>query len=243
MWRIVKGIVVRIIVHFGRRRILIGIIYGNVGPPFGVEINGGNIIKQAHRLANRSRKDLPHGLFVLEFYLRLRGMYVHINVFGVHFKIDEVRHLFALRRQSFEGLHHGLVEIRVFHVATVHKEILVCTFLACRFGLTHKAMYLTNRRFYVEREQVLTDAFAENVYYTLFKNHRRQVEHLGSVAAKRKGDVGIYKGYALEGGDDVVEFCGIGFEKLAPGRDVIKEIFDNEVAPHGACARLLSGEL
>ena len=104
-------------------------------------------------------------------------------------------------------------------------------------------MYLTNRRFYVEREQVLTDALAENVYYTLFKNHRRQVEHLGSVAAKRKGDVGIYKSYALEGGNDVVEFCGVGFKKLAPSRDVIKEIFDNEVAPHGACARLLSCEL
>ena len=102
LWCVVEGIIMRIVVHLRCRSVFVGIVYGDVGSSFGIEIDSGHIVKQPHCLAYRCRKNLPHGLFVLEFYFGLRGMDVHIDVFGVHFKVDEVRNLLALWNQTLE---------------------------------------------------------------------------------------------------------------------------------------------
>ena len=80
----------------------------------------------------------------------------------------------------------------------------MCAFFSRRFGFTHKAMYLAYRCFYVERKQVLTDALTENIYNTLLKYNCWKIEYLSAIATKGKRNVGINKGYTLEGGDNMI---------------------------------------
>ena len=63
-------------------------------------------------------------------------MDIHINISRVYFEIDKVRNLFAGRNQLLISLHHRPVEVRMAHIASVDKEVLMSAFLAgcLRFG-------------------------------------------------------------------------------------------------------------
>ncbi len=53
-------------------------------------------------------------------------MYVDIDGLGINGEVDEVVWLFLGRYQLLIACHHGLMEIRVSHVPSVHHEVLQC---------------------------------------------------------------------------------------------------------------------
>ena len=56
---------------------------------------------------------------------------------------------------------------------------------------------------------------------------------------KGEMDVRIDQNNAFEGGEDVVEFRRIGFQKLTAGRHIIKEVFHAEITTHSTGSRFL----
>ena len=78
-------------------------------------------------------------------------MDVHVDVVGVHIEVDKVRHLFAFGYKTVVRHHYCLMEIRMFHVATVNEEVLVSALLTRRFGFAHEAGDTTHRCVDVQR--------------------------------------------------------------------------------------------
>ena len=130
----------------------------------------------------------------------------------------------------------------MFHVATIDKEVLMCTFLAGRLRLSYVSIDATHRRIHLDLKQILIESLAENVDDTLSKYAGFEVKKLRSVAVKTESDVGIDQGYALESRDNVVQFSGVRLQKLAACRHVIEEIVDREIASYGAGTRFLARE-
>ena len=62
----------------------------------------------------------------------------------------------ARRNQPIVGLGHCLMEIRVFHVASVDKETLMYALFPCSLRFCHKTSDATERCFDADRQQVLT---------------------------------------------------------------------------------------
>ena len=81
-------------------------------------------------------------MFVLEFDFRLLWMDIDVNACGVNLKIDEVGNLCTVCNEAFVGSLDGFVEIRVAHVAAVHKEELLGTFFLCSLGCTYETANL-----------------------------------------------------------------------------------------------------
>ena len=169
-------------------------------------------------------------------------MDVDVDVLGVDIKINEVWHLLALGNQAFEGRHDRLVEIRMPHVSAINKEVLLGAFLAGTLGFAHKAMNGTNGCFHVQGQQVLVDAFANDVHDALAKATGTKVEHLRAIAAEGEGHLGINKCDALESREDVVELSGVRLQKLAAGGNIVKEVLDHEIGTLRAGTCLLANE-
>ena len=132
-----------------RRFYRLGLVEGrDIGHAFHIKINRGHGIELAQRFLHRRRKYLPNGLFVFKFDLRLRRMYVYINVGRIYIKINKIRNLFTNRNQLFVCIHHCFVEIRMTHIAAVHKEILMGTFLTCSLRFGNKTGYLYHSGIY-----------------------------------------------------------------------------------------------
>ena len=96
-------------------------------------------------------------------------MDVYVYLFGVHFKVDEVRYLFSHRQQTFESTHYSLIEIGMLHIPSVDEKVLLGSFFPGSFGLSYKACYFTQCGFHLYGEKVLVDAFTEYIHYALAK--------------------------------------------------------------------------
>ncbi len=239
----VEGIILRVVVPVGHlHRVVVGIENGNVGLALGVKLDGRRVVEHPHGILDRCHQDLVDGLLVLKLDLGLGGMDIHVDILGVDIEIEEIRYLVALRHQPLVGRHHRLVEIGVTHVASVDEEILVSTLFLGRLGLAHKAVDAADRGLKLNRQQVLVDALAENIDNALAQAATLEIVHLRPVARERERQLGIDQHDALEGTDDVVEFGAVGFEKLATGGNVEKQVLDQEVGTYGACTRLLTGK-
>ena len=111
----------------------------DVGTTIGVEVDGRYIVEESHGFFDRSRENLPDGLFVFEFDFGFGGMDVDVDILGGHVEIDEVRHLFARRNHPFQRQHDSFIEVGMLHISAVDEEVLVGTFFASRFRFTHEA--------------------------------------------------------------------------------------------------------
>ena len=109
-------------------------------------------------------------------------MYIHINVSRINIKIDEIGNLFAGRNQLFISIHHRFMEVRMAHIAAVHKEILVGAFFTCRLRLGNKARHLHHSGVHIHRQQMLVQLLAEHRQNALAKRHYRQIEQLTVIA-------------------------------------------------------------
>ena len=230
----------RIIVHLRCLRRRRRLKRGQVRHVLRIKVDGRDGTEPAQRLLHRRRQDLPDGLLVLELYLRLCRVYVHIDIRRVHLEIHEVRHLLALGNQVLVSIHHSLVEIRVPHVPPVDEEVLVRPFLAGRLGLGHEAAYLDQRRVHLQCEQLGVHLLAEHRHHPLAQRHDRQVEQLCIVVIEVESHVRMHQRDAFELGQYVTEFRRVSLQELPPRRHVEKEVLHQEVTPLRTRDRLLA---
>ena len=132
-----KRIEIRIILYPRWRRGKILFKSRNIRHVFRIKINGRNRIEFPQRFFDSRRNNLPDSLLVLKFNFRFSRMNIHIDIGRIHFKIKKIRNLLTYRDQLFISLHHRLMEIGMPHITAIHKEILMCPFLARRFRLSN----------------------------------------------------------------------------------------------------------
>ena len=153
-----EWIIRRIVVHLRHLEILhfpCLMKHRNVGFPLGVEIYRRHIVEASQRVLHGSHQYLPYRLLVLEFYLCLSGVYIHVDIFCRHIEIYEIRHLLSLRNESLERCQHRLVEIGMLHIPAVDEEILMGILLFRRLRFSHKTMDTAHRGVNAYRQQVL----------------------------------------------------------------------------------------
>ena len=139
----------------------------------------------------------------------------------------------ALWYQTLVGLLHGLVEIRMLHVAPVDEEALRSSFLAGSLGLGHKALHPAKRRIHLYGQQLLCIAVSIDIGDALQQGARAQVHQLLAIAVQGESDIGIDQHNALEGRQDVVQLRGIGLKELTAGRHVEEQVADRKAAAYG----------
>ena len=181
----------------------------NLRFPHHVKINGWDIVELSHSLLHSSCKDLPDSLFVLELDFRLGRMDVYINILCVHIKIDKIRHLLTCGYQPFKRILYRFVEIWMFHITPIHKEILMCSLFSGRLRFSHKAIKTTYCCIHFHGQQFLINFLAEYVYNALSQGTRSEIKQLGMVTVKGKAYMWINQYDSLEGDEDIIQFCGI----------------------------------
>ena len=121
-----EGIVVCVVLHLRHvDTVTLRVEDGNVGTAHRVEIDGGDFAETANGVLDGSRKDLPDGLLVLELDFGLRGMDIYVDGGRVYVYIYKIRYARTLRDKPLVGLGHGLVEVRMAHIAAIDEEIFV----------------------------------------------------------------------------------------------------------------------
>ena len=201
-----------------------------------------HIVELPHRLFHGSREDLPNGLFVFKLDFRLGGMDVHVNIGGVDIDIEEEGHLFAHWHQALKGSHHRLCEIVVFHVSPVGEEKLVGALPFRRFGLSDISLHLADGGVHCHGQQVLVEAFAEDIDDALPQACGWQVGNLRSIAVEGECHLWVDEHDALVGSEDIVEFGTVRLEEFPSCGNVEEEVLDLELAALRTSHRLLSHE-
>ena len=135
--------------------------------PLHIKVDRRNIVERSHRILHRSHQYLPNGLFVLKLNFCFGWVDIYIDILRLNIKINKVRNLLSLWQKPIKGRLNRLTKIRVTHKTPVHKEILLCPFLFCRFGLTHKTANTTNRSINVNRQKILINTLSKHINYTL----------------------------------------------------------------------------
>ena len=125
-------------------------------------------------------------------------MNIHVNISRFYFEIEEIRHLFTSRHQLFVGIHDSLMEIRMTHITTIHKEVLTCSFLARSLRTTNKARNTYHSCIHIHRKQFLIDFLTENTHNTLLQLNGGKVQHLRPIMVKGKGYIRINQSYTLK---------------------------------------------
>ena len=185
LFRILKRIILRVIIHFRSRHTRIfRIIDRDFRAPLSIEINGGNFVENSNGFLYSRGKYLPNSLFIFKFDFSLRWMDIHINVLSRHFKIDEIRHLFTHRYQSVKSRQHSLIEIRMLHIAPIGKEILMNTLFAGRLRFTYETADFAHCGIHIHRKQILIKTFAEYIDDTLTQSASLEIEHLCAIAVQ-----------------------------------------------------------
>ena len=157
-------------------------------------------------------------------------MDIHINRVGRHIKIDEVRHLLAIRHEAVIRRCHRLVKVRVLHVTSVHEKVLRHVLLTRRLRLSHKSAHRAETRLHVYRQQKLVYSFARNVHNALTQSARFQAQHLRAIAKQRKRHVRIDQCNAFKSSDYVLQFGVVTLEKLTSCWHIEEQILHNKVA-------------
>ena len=91
----------------------------------GVKIDRRRQSELTQRLTHGRHQDLEDRLLVGKLNLRLRRVDIHIDRLRRDIKINKERRLIVRREHARISGHDGLLEIRMAHVPTVDKEILL----------------------------------------------------------------------------------------------------------------------
>ena len=134
---------------------------------FRIEVDGWYFAELTNAVVDCGSENLPYSLLVLELYLGLGGMDINVNISCRHGEIYEIRHLRSHGNHPLVGVHHRLIEIRVLHISSVDKEILLRPLLLSRLRLTHKSLDAAHGGFHLHRQQVVVKTLAENIHYSL----------------------------------------------------------------------------
>ena len=141
-----ERVIGRIEVYLWCRHTDIGVEHRDIRFPLRIKVNGRDIIKASYCLLYSSKQNLPNSLFVLKLYLGFGRVNIYIDILCWYIEVKEVGYLFSLRYQSIKSRDNSLMEIRMFHIAVVDKEILMGCFLTCWLWLTNKTMNMTKTR-------------------------------------------------------------------------------------------------
>ena len=136
-------------------------------------------------------------------------MDIHVDVSCRYGEIYEIRHLCSHGYHTFVGIHNRLVEIRVLHISSVDKEILLCTLLFGRFRLTNKPLDRAHRSFHLHWQKVMVETLSKYVHDTLPQCTCPKRHHLLTIAMHSESYIGIDQCYTFEGGHYVVKFSGV----------------------------------
>ena len=101
-------------------------------------------------------------------------MNIHINCLGVNLKNEELDGLRVVRDQLIVTRCHSLVEIRMTHVTTVDKEVLLSTTPARIFGLADKSRDFYKRSLNGKRYELLLECMPQEGDNALLETARNE---------------------------------------------------------------------
>ena len=82
-------------------------------------------------------------------------------------KLNKIVWILAVQNQRVECRLYSLIKICMTHIPVIHKKELLGSGFSCRFGLTYKAGYLSQRSIYINRDKLLIEVLAYNINDTL----------------------------------------------------------------------------
>ena len=157
-------------------------------------------------------------------------MDIHIDISRIYFKINEVGDLFTGGNQLLISFHHRLVKVRMAHITSIDKEILMCTFLAGSLRLSYVSGDFHHRSIHLYIQQLLIKLFTENSHDTLAQRRYGKIEKFGIITIKREGNFRMNESDPFKFSKDIAQFGGISFQKLTPGRHIKEQILYREIA-------------
>ena len=131
-----------------------------------------NHIELAKRLFYSRIENHIDALLLLELDFGLGRMNVYVDCCRIYLQVNEEAWIFALGQKLVVGRCHCLAEIRMVHVAVVHKEELLRHVFQRHFGLYNEALYVYDISFNAKWHKVLVEFLAENICNTLMQIFR-----------------------------------------------------------------------
>ena len=191
---------------------------------FAIEVNGRHCIAGAECFTNDHTDEFENSLFVGELDFSFGRVDIDIDLGGFKIEIQEVIGHRSLRNDRLIGSHHGFVEVRMTHEASVHEEVLQGTSFASTIGAPHEAGYIGYGAFHPDGYQIFLHSLPEYIEDSFLQRRRRQILHQLTRMVDRKSDLRIDQSHPFVFGQDMPKFRFIRFEEFSTCRYIVEEV-------------------
>src|SRR5690606_41479042 len=96
-------------------------------------------------------------------------MDVDVDFGRVYLDKQNIQRISICGKNILVGIHHRMVEVRIFDKTLIDKEKLFATGLLCKFRLTDKSTDRNNGGVFLYRHKTLVIVVPEKLSYRLFK--------------------------------------------------------------------------
>ncbi len=170
-------------------------------------------------------------------------MDIHVNSVRIHLKINEIRRLHISRDQRRIAAHHRAVEIRMAHIAAIHKEILMRTPTSRKLRQPDIARQPHQRRLGRQRYDLLLHRLPEKLADPLPQRSVQQAVKRHIIVYQREVHPRVDQRQALKLVHDVPQLHRVLLQKLTAHRQIGKQILDHQVSPRHTRHSLLTLDL
>ena len=170
-------------------------------------------------------------------------MNIHVNSIGLDGQIEENIGLGLCRNQLLVGLHHSLIEIGRFEVATIDKQkLLVRALLRCR-GTTNETLNFDQRRVGRQLQKVVFHTLAHNIDYSTTKGRTFKIVDRSLIVEQLEGNLRVTQRNSLKLITNLARQRGTLLHKTATCRNIVEQIANKELRANRTTTRFLLIEL
>ena len=174
------------------------------------------------------------GPFFVELDFHLRGVDVDVHPGWIHFEEEDVERQSLGREQADETVADGAVQSGMADEAPVHKEELFSAGTAGEGRLAHEAGDRDDVRGFIDGDEALIVARAEEAEDAGAERAGAQVKELCAVRSERESEVRVGQRDAGELVRAVAQLDRVGFQKGPAGGNVEEEVPDCDGGAGGA---------
>ena len=183
------------------------------------------------RFPHRCVYYLPYRGPVVEPYLYLLGVDIHIYLVGVHLEKEKIGGLRSGRNQLLVSLHDGFMKIGALEEPAVHVHVLLAVGLLAGRRLSDETGDFHQRRLGSHFQQIAGGVLSDKTHDSLLESRRMERVHRSILPVKRERHLRMTHGHPPELFGDMTRFGRTLVQSPASGRYVEEEIFHRELAP------------
>ena len=241
--RRIKRVVIGVDANGGLLHVGPGLQIRNVQPHFGVKVDGRGNVVGAESTFDGGFENGQNGLLLFKLHLNLGGVNVDVDARRIDGEVQRVERVLPFGDEPFVGPNHRAVKQPVLDKSAVHKQELFAPRFSCGVRLAHKPFDRHHVGLFLHRHEAFVVFGTQNAHNPLTHRPGLELEEVGALVGQGECNAGMGKRHALKLVHHMAHLDRIGFQEVAPRRNVVEEVLHVKGRPHGTGLGFLSHDL